>query len=147
MQWHKAIPAILKSAFSPVPWEMKRMPISAILLSEWLIQRIVQILFLITAHLILMTRIFLTKFILGKLDYFLSVDEYNNFLQEYVEDKRSVYEQELKLNCQQKQTIIKALQNNLQGNNRYYKYDFLFDNCTTRVRDIIFNYVKAAYTH
>ena len=88
---------------------------------------------------------FLIKFIRGKLDYFLSVDVFENFMLEYEYEKRSVYEQELQLNCEQKQNIIKALQHNLQGNNRYYKYNFLFDNCTTRIRNLIFNSI-AAYT-
>lgn len=89
---------------------------------------------------------FLIKFIRGKLDYFLSVDSFENFIVEYQYDKRSVYEQQLRLNCEQKEIIIKALQNNLMGNNRYYKYDFLYDNCTTRIRDLIFSNIKAAYT-
>jgi hypothetical protein len=89
---------------------------------------------------------FLIKFIRGKLDYFLSVDPFENFILEYQYDKRSIYEQELRLNCKQKQTIISALQDNLKGNNRFYKYEFLLDNCTTRIRDLIFNNVRAAYT-
>ncbi len=88
---------------------------------------------------------FYTKFLKGNLDYFLSVEPYNQFIPQYIEEKRSVYEQELNINCRQKQTIVQALLTNLQGNNRYYKYDFLFDNCTTRVRDIIFKNIKTAY--
>jgi len=88
---------------------------------------------------------FYTKFMRGKLNYYLSVAPYNDFVVEYIEDKRTIYEQELHLNCDQKQLIIAALQKNMQGGNRYYKYDFLFDNCTTRVRDIIFNSIPAAH--
>jgi hypothetical protein len=88
---------------------------------------------------------FYTKFMRGKLNYYLSVAPYNDFVVEYIEDKRTIYEQELHLNCDQKQLIIEALQKNMQGGNRYYKYDFLFDNCTTRVRDIIFKSIPAAH--
>lgn len=88
---------------------------------------------------------FYTKFMRGKLNYYLSVAPYNDFVVEYIEDKRTIYEQELQLNCDQKQLIIAALQKNMQGGNRYYKYDFLFDNCTTRVRDIIFKSIPAAH--
>jgi hypothetical protein len=88
---------------------------------------------------------FLMKFIRGRLDYFLSVDRFENFIVEYQYEKRSIYEQELRLNCEQKQAIISALQNNLMGKNRYYKYEFLFDNCTTRIRDLIFNNVTTAH--
>lgn len=87
---------------------------------------------------------FYTKFMRGKMDYYLSVEQYNDFLVQYREDKRSIHEQELNIDCGQKQTIIDALIVNMQPANKYYKYDFLFDNCTTRVRDIIFNNVKSA---
>ena len=81
---------------------------------------------------------FYTKFIRGKLDYSLSVDKFPEFMYEYQYFQRSVQEQEMNLTCAQKQEIITALNTNLQGSNRYYKYDFIYDNCTTRVRDLIF---------
>ncbi|MDQ2752374.1 MAG: DUF4105 domain-containing protein, partial [Bacteroidota bacterium] len=82
---------------------------------------------------------FYTKFVRGKLDYTLSVDKFADFMYEYEEEQRSVQEQWLNLTCAEKQQIITALVINLQGANRYYKYDFIYDNCTTRVRDIIFH--------
>ncbi|MGI8950492.1 MAG: DUF4105 domain-containing protein [Chitinophagaceae bacterium] len=81
---------------------------------------------------------FYTKFIRGKLLYYLAVDTFNNFMYEYEQDQRSVLEQVLQLNCEEKINIYNAIQNNLQGNNRFYHYDFLYDNCTTRIRDILF---------
>jgi len=81
---------------------------------------------------------FYMKFVRGKLDYFLSVAAYPDFMYEYQEDQRSVTEQVLNLNCAQKQQIVQALEVNMQGANRMYKYDFIYDNCTTRVRDLIF---------
>jgi hypothetical protein len=87
---------------------------------------------------------FYTKFVRGKLDYALSVAPYNEFIPEYIAEKRTIYEQELNLTCEQKLAVTNALINNLQGKNRYYKYDFLFDNCTTRVRDIIFHNIQSA---
>jgi hypothetical protein len=56
---------------------------------------------------------------------------------EYRLESRSVQEQVLQLNCDEKQNLFKALQNNAQEQNRYYQYDFLFDNCTTRANDIV----------
>ncbi len=82
---------------------------------------------------------FYTKFVRGKLDYSLSVDKFPDFMYEYQYFQRSVWEQELNLSCTQKQQILTALNINLQGANRKYKYDFIYDNCTTRVRDIIFH--------
>jgi hypothetical protein len=78
---------------------------------------------------------FYLKFVRGKLNYFLSVESYRDFVQFYQEEQRSVTEQVLQLTCAEKLKLYSALQVNLQGSNRYYKYDFLFDNCTTRVRD------------
>ena len=59
-------------------------------------------------------------------------------MQEYVEEHRNVYEQVLNLNSASKQKIIDAINYNMEGNNRFYKYDFLLDNCTTRVKNIVF---------
>ncbi len=82
---------------------------------------------------------FYMKFVRGKLDYFLSVDKFPDFMYEYQQDQRSVQEQELNLNCEEQQQIITALNINMQDANRMYKYDFIYDNCTTRVRDLIFH--------
>ena len=82
---------------------------------------------------------FYTKFVRGKLDYTLSVDKFPDFMNEYQEDQRSVQEQWLNLTCREKDQIIRALAINMQGSNRYYKYDFVYDNCTTRIRDLLFH--------
>jgi hypothetical protein len=79
---------------------------------------------------------FYSKFVRGKLDYALSVSSFNDFMYEYQVTKRDVTEQELRLNAVQKKAIQDFLFENLNGNNRYYKYDFLRDNCTTRARDV-----------
>lgn len=80
---------------------------------------------------------FYMQFIRGKLLYFLSVEDFNDFVYEYRLQSRSVQEQMLRLSCDEKQQLYAALQNNAQEQNRYYKYDFLFDNCTTRAGDIV----------
>ncbi len=80
---------------------------------------------------------FYTKFVRGKLDYFLSMETPDEFLSTYQYEQRSVVEQELNLSCQQKSSLYHAIQTNLLPQNRYYKYDFLKDNCTSRVRDLL----------
>lgn len=80
---------------------------------------------------------FLVKFVRGKLDYYLSVESANDFFLRYQNERRTVTEQVLALSPQEKKSILQALLINISGNNKYYKYDFLFDNCTTRARDII----------
>ncbi len=80
---------------------------------------------------------FYMKFAQGKLKYMLSLSSYQEFLAEYTYTKRGVIEQILNLTPQEKQRIFIALINNYQPQNKFYHYDFLFDNCSTRVRDII----------
>ena len=81
---------------------------------------------------------FYTKFVRGKLQYFLSQENFNDFLYAYQYFKRGVSEQVLQLTDVEKKAIQKALFENLAEENRYYKYDFFYDNCSTRLRDIIF---------
>lgn len=85
---------------------------------------------------------FYLKFMRGKLLYFVSPDQVRLFLEAYQYEGRSVQEQVLALTCEEKQLIINAVNLNMQGDNVFYKYDFLFDNCTTRIRDLLFNHVK-----
>lgn len=80
---------------------------------------------------------FYTEFIRGKLLYFLSVQDFSDFVYEYQLQSRSIQEQVLQLNCNEKQKLYTALQVNAEEQNRYYRYDFLFDNCTTRAGDIV----------
>lgn len=82
---------------------------------------------------------FIGKFLRGSLKYHLSEKTYKRFKRSYVREKRGVIEQELLLSLSEKQNIYKALQENYLPENRYYLYDFLFDNCSTRVRDFLLN--------
>lgn len=80
---------------------------------------------------------FYLEFLRGKLLYFVTTDNLDDFLYIYAAENRNVYEQVLNLDCSEKQQIMNAVAYNMQSNNRFYKYDFFFDNCTTRIRDIV----------
>ena len=82
---------------------------------------------------------FYSKFVKGSLLYYLSVQDYDEFLYTYQAENRSVTEQVLQLTCEEKHQLFFVLQQNADPRNRNYKYDFLFDNCTTRAKNIIFN--------
>jgi len=82
---------------------------------------------------------FYQKFMLGKLPYYLDKGPYNDFMSVYVEEKRGVREQVLNLNAKQKRAFVAYLEHNIQPEHKYYKYDFMWDNCCTRVRDIFPN--------
>jgi hypothetical protein len=81
---------------------------------------------------------FIAKFIKGDLLYFVSVNNYSDFLNEYQYYKRNIYEQVLKLSDTEKIKWYTALQVNMMGNNRFYLYNFISNNCTTRVKDGLF---------
>jgi hypothetical protein len=80
---------------------------------------------------------FYMKFVRGKLSFYLSTDNFDNFIAEYQQDNRGITEQVLNLSCQEKYNMIMLLKANMMGHNRVYKYDFTFDNCTTRLRDLV----------
>lgn len=80
---------------------------------------------------------FYPKFIRGKLLYYLSVETYPDFIYGYQQEQRSIIEQELNLSSKEKLQLQQALQSNARPENKFYKYDFLFDNCATRIRDIV----------
>jgi len=80
---------------------------------------------------------FYLKFAKGDLNYMLTYGNYARFLRSYQYEKRSVWEQQINFNEEEKQNFFNALVTNTREENRYYRYDFLFDNCATRIRDII----------
>jgi hypothetical protein len=82
---------------------------------------------------------FYMKFLRGKLDYMLSVESFERFQLGYYYGNQWVIEQVLGLDSVQKQTVFNHLAINYRPENRYYKYDFFFDNCATRIRDLFDN--------
>jgi len=82
--------------------------------------------------------LFVPKFIYGKLDYFLSVGDHRAALRFYRDvEERPVIEQVLDLDATQRAAVYTFLETNAQPENRGYRYDFLFDNCSTRLRDVL----------
>ncbi len=86
---------------------------------------------------------FYIKFVKGKLQYFVAAEYFEAFKKEYQYYHRGIIEQVIDLTGEEKKAIQKFLYNNIKEENKYYKYDFLFDNCTTRLRDIIVQNKKA----
>lgn len=82
------------------------------------------------------TENFELQFMRGKLLYYVTCYPYSVFLQEYAEYHRSIEEQVLQISGGAKQSISNYLKNNARDENKYYKYDFFFDNCATRIRDV-----------
>lgn len=80
---------------------------------------------------------FYVKFTQGKLLYELSRNSYSNFMYGYEIENRWVKEQVFNFTQKQKNDFFKFLEKNYLPENRYYKYDFLFDNCSTRIPDAL----------
>lgn len=80
---------------------------------------------------------FYTKFARGKLLYKLGTGRFDAFLQQYQRQNRYVHEQILDLNPAQKTAFFEFLANNAEPENCEYLYDFLFDNCATKPRDVL----------
>ena len=80
---------------------------------------------------------FYVQFVRGKLLYDLRVSDFNNFLRAYHYEKRWVKGQVLDLNLMEVQQVFDFLENNAKPENRSYQYDFFFDNCSTRLYDVL----------
>jgi len=93
------------------------------------------------------TQNFYLKFLMGTLPYTISVhsmqDEFN-YNAQY--EKRGMIAQKLQLDSLQKNAIFQALETNLLPENREYAYKFFYDNCSTRIRDMIENNAPGKYT-
>ena len=76
---------------------------------------------------------FYLNFTRGKLSYTISRIPFKYFEYSYQQEKRWIREQELDVNLEQRKNIITFLEHNLLPENKKYKYDFLFDNCATRI--------------
>jgi hypothetical protein len=73
----------------------------------------------------------------GRLKYYLGIQLMSNFITEYRRSKRGIREQVLNLSNQEKYQIIQLLEENYKPENRKYKYEFFYDNCSSRLRDVI----------
>ena len=131
---------ICASVYLPVARARSSIPLLAILPSVSSTALRKQILFTTTEIFDFNDPDFYLKFTRGVLDYYLAVSSFPEFMYEYEVTKRSVTEQELRLTDSAKLSIRKVLNETLFSSARFYKYDFLYDNCTSRVRDILIKY-------
>ncbi len=85
---------------------------------------------------------FIYNFVRGKTDYVLGVTTYQQFVIEYGHKGQVVVEQELNLSKQEKQDLFDALLINALPENMKYRYNYFYDNCATRPRDIVEKYTR-----
>lgn len=85
---------------------------------------------------------FVYRFAKGKTDYLLATERFDRFVENYKRSGRSIDEQVLNLKPAEKQQMLDFLIWNAKPENREYRYNFFYDNCATRVRDVVGNQVE-----
>ncbi len=80
---------------------------------------------------------FVLKFLLGQTDYLLDAEEFEFLKYRYGMLGNGVSEQVLNLNKEEANKLLALLLENLRPENQEYRYNWLYDNCTERARDVI----------
>ena len=81
--------------------------------------------------------IFYLNFARGNNIYSLSIQDYQRFEAQYIYDNRFIHEQVLNLTSDQKEKLFAYLQWNSKPENASYSYDYFYDNCSTKIRDVL----------
>lgn len=80
---------------------------------------------------------FVLKFVLGQTDYLLDAEEFDFLKYRYGMQGNGVEEQVLNLSQLEANRLLALLLENLRPENQEYRYNWLYDNCTERARDMI----------
>lgn len=80
---------------------------------------------------------FVLKFALGKLNYLITRKSFSDILKIYSYYDRTIEQQRLNLRDSEKQKLYNYLVYNYKPGNRAYLYDFFYDNCATKIRDVV----------
>ena len=80
---------------------------------------------------------FIRRFLFGEMMYWMGGQDAASTLAQYQSENRTVEVQELNLSPAQRLALLGAIQVNAQEENKFYRYDYFLDNCSTRVRDAL----------
>jgi len=80
---------------------------------------------------------FYLNFLNGKLFYMVGRFDFNQAKKHYLSENRYVKEQVLNLTASQKNKFLAYLENNLKDENKFYMYNYVYNNCATKIRDVI----------
>ena len=80
---------------------------------------------------------FVLKFLLGQTDYLLDAEEFDFLKYRYGMLGNGVSEQMVNLSQEEANRLLALLLENLRPENQEYRYNWLYDNCTERARDVI----------
>lgn len=84
---------------------------------------------------------FVLRFVFGLTDYEMGIEYFSDFLAQYSPSGCGVRQQTLNLTSKEKAAIAAAIDENYRPENRVYRYNYFYDNCTTRARDIITSHI------
>jgi len=80
---------------------------------------------------------FLRRFLTGDTRYWMEAIDFAPMVRFYKERDRSILAQELNLTPAQRLKLQQFVQNNALPENKFYRYDYYRDNCSTRLRDAL----------
>ncbi|MBR1720091.1 MAG: DUF4105 domain-containing protein, partial [Phocaeicola sp.] len=80
---------------------------------------------------------FVMRFVKGETDYLLGVEEYADFLQNYKRRGSGVIQQTLNLTQEEANKLWQSLLENARPENRVYRYNYFYNNCTSKARDMV----------
>ena len=89
---------------------------------------------------------FYRKFIKGRLNYQLGIQNTYRFYKSYEQEDRQIIEQKLNISEENKYKIIRRLEYLYHPDNRYYLYRFAGKNCTTELRNLILENISTDFT-
>lgn len=84
---------------------------------------------------------FILRFVFGLTDYEMGIEYFNDFISHYSASGCGIRQQKLNLTNKEKAAIAAAIDENYMPQNRVYRYNYFYDNCTTRARDMIVSHL------
>ena len=88
---------------------------------------------------------FVLRFLFGLTDYEMGIEPFEAFCRQYRYYRSSVTQQVLNLTNEEKWNIVKAVNINYMPENSVYRYNYFYDNCTTRAVDMLTTHLADAH--
>ncbi|HMI91887.1 MAG TPA: DUF4105 domain-containing protein [Polyangiales bacterium] len=89
----------------------------------------------------------LTQYLQGQLMFWSAPTPVQSTFAHYAADNRSVHVQELDLSAERRRRFAERLEWYVQPDNRYYRYHHYFNNCSTKLRDLIDEALGGQFKH
>ena len=89
---------------------------------------------------------FVLRFVFGLTDYMMMVYSYSDFIAEYRYFGSAVHQQHINMSAEEKRVFTAALAESARPENITYRYNYFYNNCTTKARDIILNSISGEKT-